>query len=100
MRGIAGDKRRNGRRKTYVEIGNWQVSRSYEENDRKKTRGQEEKGPTQVKETSCLVGFRRKTSVPKETGIRKQLEILKTLLTYKPSRYIICNIVTYKISRN
>ena len=52
LRGIAGDKRRNGRRKTYVEIGNWQVSRSYEENDRKKTRGQEEKGPTQVKETS------------------------------------------------
>ena len=43
MRGIAGDKRRNGRRKTYVEIGNWQVSWSYEENDRKKTRGQEEK---------------------------------------------------------
>ena len=43
MRGIAGDKRTNGRRKTYVEIGNWQVSRSYEENDRKKTRGQEEK---------------------------------------------------------
>lgn len=36
----------------------------------------------------------------KRTGIRKRLEILKILLTYKPSRYIIYNIVTYKISRN
>ena len=44
--------------------------------------------------------FPKKTSVPKETGIRKQLEFVKTLLTYKPSRYIICNIVTYKLSRN
>lgn len=32
--------------------------------------------PTQAKKTRCLVGLRRK-SVPKETGIRKQLEILK-----------------------
>ena len=35
LRGIAGDKRRNGRRKTYVEIGNWQVSRSFQEEGEK-----------------------------------------------------------------
>lgn len=43
LRGMRGNKRGARRKKTYVEIGNWQVSRSYEENDRKKTRGQEEK---------------------------------------------------------
>lgn len=42
----------------------------------------------------------KKTSVPKETGIMKQLEFVETLLTYIHSRYIIYNIVTYKISRN
>ena len=31
LRGIAGDKRRTRRRKTYVEIGNWQDSRSFQE---------------------------------------------------------------------
>ena len=35
LRGIAGDKRRNGRRKTYVEIGNWQDSRSFQEEGEK-----------------------------------------------------------------
>ena len=30
----------------------------------------------------------------------KKTEISKFLLTYKHSRYIICNIVTYKLSRN
>lgn len=30
----------------------------------------------------------------------KKTETSKFLLTYKPSRYIICNIVTYKLSRN
>lgn len=35
-------------------------------------------------------------------GIRKskKTETSKFLLTYKHSRYIICNIVTYKLSRN
>lgn len=30
----------------------------------------------------------------------KKTETSKFLLTYKHSRYIICNIVTYKLSRN
>ena len=55
--------------------------------------------PTQAKKTRCLVGLRRKK---RSEGNRHQetTRNSKTLLTYKHSRYIICNIVTYKISRN
>ena len=54
--------------------------------------------PTQAKKTRCLVGLRRKK---RSEGNRHQetTRNFKALLTYKPSRYIICNIVTYKISR-
>lgn len=55
--------------------------------------------PTQAKKTRCLVGLRKKK---RSEGNRHQetTRNSKTLLTYKPSMYIICNIVTYKISRN
>ena len=78
------------------EIGNIVgLSRGMRGNKRETRR----KRPTQAKKTRCLVGLRRKK---RSEGNRHQetTRNSKTLLTYKLSRYIICNIVTYKISRN
>ena len=67
--------------------------------------------PTQGGEIGSIVGLLRGMRGNKrETRRRKKrsegnrhqetTRNSKTLLTYKHSRYIICNIVTYKISRN
>ena len=60
MRGMRGNKRETRRRKTYAGRENWQDSRSFERDEKEENKRTGGKGPTQVKETSCLVGFRRK----------------------------------------